>query len=170
MKNKGRKKEEIRKSYGFIFLAFVVVIYFILFILSRENVYKSLKVSGNILVNLIPVLLVVVLFLGIANYFFKPKAVSRYLGKESGIKGWFIAAFAGILSHGPIYIWYPLLKEFRQKGMRTGLIAVFLYNRAIKIPLLPLLFYYFGAAFAVLLLMWIIIASLAQGKIIEIIE
>lgn len=170
MKKRSREKKETRKWYGFIFLAFVVVVYFILFSLNRENVYRCLRVSGNILVNLIPVLLVVILFMGIANYIFKPKAVSRYLGKESGIKGWFIAAFAGILSHGPIYIWYPLLKEFRQKGMRTGLIGVFLYNRAIKIPLLPLLIYYFGTAFAILLLMWMFIASLAEGKALEIID
>jgi uncharacterized membrane protein YraQ (UPF0718 family) len=170
VKNKNREKKKTRKSYGIIFLAFVVVVYFILFTLNRENVYRSLRVSGNILVNLIPVLLLVILFIGIANYFFKPKAVSKYLGKESGIKGWFVAALAGILSHGPIYVWYPLLKEFRQKGMRTGLIGVFLYNRAIKIPLLPLLIYYFGTAFTILLLMWMIIASLAEGKIIEIID
>jgi hypothetical protein len=54
--------------------------------------------------------------------------------------------------------------------MRTGLIGVFLYNRAIKIPLLPLLIYYFGTAFTILLLMWMIIASLVEGKIIEIID
>lgn len=156
--------------YGFVFLAFVVFVYLILFILSRENIYRSLRVSGNILVNLIPVLIVVILLTGIASYFFKPKAVSRYLGKESGIRGWFIAALAGILSHGPIYIWYPLLKEFRQKGMRTGLLGVFLYNRAIKIPLLPLLIYYFGTEFTLLLIMWMIAASVAEGKALEIME
>jgi uncharacterized membrane protein YraQ (UPF0718 family) len=159
-----------RGWYGLIFLGFVVVVYFIMFILNPENVVKSLRVSGTILLNLIPVLIIVIFFMGITNYFFKPKAVSKYLGKESGFKGWLIAVLAGMLSHGPIYIWYPLLKEFRQKGMRTGLLAVFLYNRAIKIFLLPLLIYYFGAEFSILLLMWLIIASLAEGKIIEILE
>jgi uncharacterized membrane protein YraQ (UPF0718 family) len=170
MKERNRQKKEKRGWYGFLFLACVVLVYLILFILNRENVYRSLRVSGNILVNLIPVLIVVILFMGIANYFFKPKSVSRYLGKESGIKGWLIAALAGILSHGPIYVWYPLLKEFRQKGMRSGLVGVFLYNRAVKIPLLPLLIYYFGTAFTILLLMWMIIASAAEGKALEIIE
>jgi uncharacterized membrane protein YraQ (UPF0718 family) len=170
MKDKSREKNKKNRLYGFIFLAFVFVVYVILFVLDSEDAYKSLKVSGNILAKLIPVLLMVILFMGIANYFFKPKAVSRYLGKESGIRGWFIAILAGILSHGPIYIWYPVLKEFRHKGMRTGLIGVFLYNRAIKIPLLPLLVYYFGAAFALLLSMWTIVASLVEGKILELLE
>ncbi|MEA2074619.1 MAG: hypothetical protein U9O85_02630 [Euryarchaeota archaeon] len=80
--------------------------------------------------------------------------MAKYAGEGSGIKGWFLAISAGIISHGPIYIWYPLLKELRDRGMRSGLIAAFMYSRAIKIPLLP----------------YIVIASLAVGEIIEIIE
>lgn len=169
MKQRNSKKEGERKWYGFIFLASVAVVYIILFFLNPENVERSLRTSGNILVNLIPVLTVVILFMGIINYFFKSAAVTRYLGRESGIKGWLIAAFAGILSHGPVYIWYPLLKEFHQKGMRPALMGVFLYNRAIKIPLLPLLIYYFGIEFSTLLLIWMVIASLVEGKILEIV-
>jgi len=52
------------------------------------------------------------------------------------------------------------------------LIAAFLYSRAIniKIPLLPLMVYYFGALFVVVLLPYIVIASIVVGGIIEIIE
>ncbi len=55
--------------------------------------------------------------------------------------------------------------------MRSGLIAAFLYSRAIniKIPLLPLMVYYFGALFVVVLLPYIVIASLVVGEIIELI-
>ena len=59
------------------------------------------------------------------------------------------------------------LKQLQEQGMRTGLIAVFLYNRAIKIPLLPLMVYYFGLKFVIVLLFYMIIASLVEGKIIE---
>ena len=100
-----------------------------------------------------------------------PKTVSKYVGKGSGIKGWFLAISTGILSHGPIYVWYPLLKDLRDRGMRSGLIAAFLYCRAIniKIPLLPLMVYYFGVLFVVVLLPYIVIASIVEGEIIEII-
>jgi hypothetical protein len=62
------------------------------------------------------------------------------------------------------------LKELRDEGMRSGLVAVFLYNRAIKLPLLPLLLYYFGTVFVVVLLIYLIIASIVEGEIIEMIE
>ena len=54
--------------------------------------------------------------------------------------------------------------------MRTGLVAVFLYNRAIKIPLLPIMIYYFGIFFVIILCIFMVVASIFQGKIIEIIE
>ena len=145
-----------------------MVLYIVLYILNPDKTFISLRISGNILVRLIPLLIVVILFMGITNHFFKSKAISKHLGKESGSKGWFIAALAGILSHGPIYIWYPLLKEFHQKGMRPALMGVFLYNRAIKIPLLPLLVYYFGIEFAIILMIWMIMASFAEGRLLEI--
>jgi len=54
--------------------------------------------------------------------------------------------------------------------MRRGLIAAFLYSRAIKIPLLPLMIYYFWTLFVVVLLPYIVIASIVEGEIIELIE
>ena len=157
-------------NYSFYFLVAVIFLYFLLFFFNSEKAYNALKVSGNIFIQIIPVLLLVILLMAFINYFLYPKAVAKYAGKGSGIKGWFLAISAGIISHGPIYVWYPLLKELRDQGMRSGLIAAFLYSRAIKIPLLPLMVYYFGALFVVVLLPYIVIASLIEGEIIELIE
>ena len=159
-------------SYSVYFLALVISIYIILFFLKPDGIQKSLWVSGNLLIHIIPILLVVIFFMGIMDYFINlnPKAVSKYVGKRSGIKGWILAILMGILSHGPIYVWYPLLKELREHGMRSGLIAAFIYNRSIKIPLLPLMIYYFGTIYVALLSIFIVIGSIISGKIIELID
>ena len=164
------RKRKWSKYYSFYFLVAVISLYLILFFFYPERIYSALKVSGDILIRIIPVLLLVIFFMALVNYFLHPKTVAKYAGKGSGIKGWLLAISAGIISHGPIYVWYPLLKELRDQGMRSGLIAAFLYSRAIKIPLLPLMVYYFGALFVVVLLPYIVIASLIEGEIIEIIE
>jgi uncharacterized membrane protein YraQ (UPF0718 family) len=166
----GEKKRKWDKHYEFYFLCSVMILYFILFFLDHKSMYNALKVSGNIFIQIIPVLLLVILFMALINYLLHPKTVAKYVGKESGIKGWFLAIATGIISHGPIYIWYPLLKELREQGMRSGLIAAFLYCRAIKIPLLPLMVYYFGLLFVSVLLLYMVIASLVEGVIIELIE
>jgi uncharacterized membrane protein YraQ (UPF0718 family) len=166
----GEKKRKWDKHYDSYFLVAVIFLYFLLFFFNPEGIYNSLKVSGNIFIQIIPVLLLVILFMALIDYLLQPKTVMKYVGKGSGLKGWFLAISAGIISHGPIYVWYPLLKELRDQGMRSGLIAAFLYSRAIKIPLLPLLVYYFGALFVVVLLPYIVIASLIEGEIIELLE
>ena len=168
MKTKEIKKK--KKGANLYFLGFVIILYIIFICFNPRNTYNSLKVSRDIFVKLVPALFLVLLLMSLINYFLKPKTISKYLGKGSGIKGWFLAISTGILSHGPIYVWYPPLKELHKEGMRPGLAAVFLYNRAIKIPLLPLLIYYFGIEFTTVLLVWMVMVSLIEGKIIEIMD
>jgi len=168
---KGQKKDRNKNLYyGFSFLVIVIILYLVLSFFNSEKIYRSLQASLDIIIQILPILGLVIFLIGIVNYFLKPKMVSKYLGGESGVKGWFIAIFMGILSHGPIYVWYPLLKDLRDQGMRAGLVAAFLYNRAIKIPLLPVMIFYFGISFVVILSIYMTIASIIEGKIIEIIE
>ena len=44
-------------------------------------------------------------------YFYHPDKIF------ASLKGWSIALFGGILSHGPGYIWYLMLQELREKGV-----------------------------------------------------
>ena len=163
-KNKKRKKD---KNYGFYFLGSVILLYLILFLFKPDGIQASLKASANLIIKIIPILVLVIIFMGVVNFFVSPKVISKYVGKGSKFRGWFIAIFMGIVSHGPIYAWFPLLKQLKSRGMRSGLVAVFLYNRAIKIPLLPLMVHYFGLKYVLILLIYMIIASVIEGKIIE---
>jgi len=169
--NKGEgEKRKWDTHYDLYFLVSVIFLYLLLFFFDPESAYNALKVTGNIFIQIIPILLFVIIFMALIDYFLLPKTVAKYVGKGSGVKGWFLAISAGIISQGPIYIWYPLLKDLRDQGMRSGLIAAFLYSRAIKIPLLPLMVYYFGLLFVIVLLPYVVIASLIVGQIIELIE
>ncbi|MCK4689028.1 MAG: permease [Candidatus Marinimicrobia bacterium] len=149
------------------FLGVVILLYFLLFIFYPDKIEKSLIISGKLLVQLVPIFLLIIFFMGVINYFVNFNQIKKYVGKKSGLKGWLIVMVAGILSHGPIYMWYPLLKDLQKKGVRNGLIATFLYNRAIKPALLPLMILYFGIIYVIILTIVMIIASIFQGIIIE---
>lgn len=166
------KKDSKKKQtyYGIFFLGFIIFLYIILFLFDSGGIQRSFKASGNVLMKIVPILLFVIFFMGMINYYVNPKTISNYLGRRAGIKGWFVAIATGVLSHGPVYAWYPLLKDLQNQEMKSSLIAVFLYSRAIKIPLLPLVIYYFGILFVVILTCYVIIASIVEGKIIELIE
>jgi len=163
-----KKKESQRsKKVDYSFLGSVVVLYLILTLVNLQQTQKALLISARLFLNILPAFVLVILFMAALNYFLNPQKVKKLLGKESGLKGWLIAMALGIVSHGSIYAWYPLLRDLREHGMREGLIAVFIYNRAIKIPFIPVLVYYFGLKFFIVLLIYMLIASVVEGILIE---
>lgn len=94
----------------------ILAVYGILFVTIPDKALLAAKSSGNIFLNmLIPLSLVFVLML-LINLFLKPARVAKFLGKGSGVKGITLSAAASIISTGPIYAWYPLLKDLREKG------------------------------------------------------
>ncbi len=101
------------------------------------------------------------------NLCLKPAHIVGFLGKGSSSRGIILSAAAGIISMGPIYAWYPLLKELRKKGAANSLIAVFLGNRAVKPFLLPVMISYFGWMYVALLTLFTVSSSLAAGYLVN---
>jgi uncharacterized membrane protein YraQ (UPF0718 family) len=106
----------------------------------------------------------VIVFTGLLNYWLRPAWIKRHLG-SGGWRGWFWSLLAGVISHGPMYAWYPLLTDLRRHGMHDGLITCFFFARAIKVPLLPLMVDYFGWRFTITLSLYILLGSLVQGAL-----
>lgn len=152
---------------GWIFLTVVLVIYGVTALLDYDLALRAITVFLQLLDKVYPVLILVFLLIFIIDLLLNPKRVEKYLGRRSGIMGWLTAIVVGILSTGPVYAWYAVLHDLRNKGMRTSLISVVLYNRAIKLPLLPLLVHYFGLAYTVVLAFYLIGFSIIGGIILE---
>jgi len=170
MKAKREKMSTTKKSglRNLIFPGCVLVMYGIIFVISPARATVALKSSMGILLNLLFPLSLVFTLMVLMNLFLKPAHIIRFLGKESGGKGIILSAAAGIISMGPIYAWYPLLRELRQKGATNSLIAVFLGNRAVKPFLLPIMISYFGWMYVALLTLFTIASSLAVGYLVNI--
>lgn len=156
------------KKVGFKwwFLIAVILIYIILAFIRFDIFTSSLSYFLNLLAKIIPIFIVIFLLMAFAQYKNIQKVLVRHL-TDRGIKKWLYAIIAGILSMGPIYMWYPLLADLKSHGLSEGLIATFLYNRAIKIPLLPLAIFYFNLEFVVILSVVMIVVSVLQGFLIN---
>lgn len=163
------RPQDSRAKYpwGWLFLASVVALYVLLFSLDPETAKNALSSFGALLSRILPILAVVFGLMLLFNLFADPKWIGRYVGKRSGLQGWIVAIAAGIFSLGPIYPWYLLLGDLKLKGMRSSLVAVFLYSRAIKLPLVPLMVHYFGLAFTATLLTYILVFAVLNGLLIE---
>jgi len=146
-----------------LFPALVLVAYGILFAIMPEKASMGLKSSGNIIVNmLVPLSLVFILML-VLNLFLKPAQIVKFFGRGAGIKGVILSAAAGIISTGPIYAWYPLLKDLREKGAANSFLAIFLGNRAVKPFLLPIMISYFGWIYVLILTVFTVLGSIVVG-------
>ena len=146
-----------------VFPATVVFIYGLLFIIMPDKATMAIRSSGRVLLNItIPLGLVFILMLAL-NLLLKPAHITKFLGKEAGIKGILLSVTAGIISAGPIYAWYPMLKALREKGADSSFIAIFLGNRAVKPFLLPIMILYFGWIYALILTVFTIFESLVTG-------
>lgn len=152
---------------GVIFLLVVVCLYALAFLVNADLVLNALSFSTKLIERLVPVLLLVFTLMFISNLFIKPDWVRANVGRDSGLRGWVIAVVGGILSVGPIYAWYALLRDLQAKGMRTALVAVFLYNRGVKLPLLPLMIHYFGITYTLVLATYMTLFSLLSGNFVE---
>ena len=154
-------KRQINRAI--FFLGIVLILYGLLLIIIPEKAVVALKSSSHVFLRIcIPLCLVFILML-VLNLYLMPADIARVLGKGSGVKGKFISASAGIISVGPIYAWYPLLKNLKEKGAANDLIAIFLNNRAIKPFLLPVMISYFGWLYVLILTIFTVLGSLFVG-------
>ena len=159
------KNLEIENNW--LFLLIMIIIYATLSITNTTILNSSLSFFTITLYQIIPTLIIIFSLIFVFNLILDTKNIVKWLGHLNKKRGWAISIFAGILSHGPIYMWYPLLSDLKEKGMRSGLIATFLYNRAIKIPLLPIMIYYFSLKFTILLTFFMILFSIINGILID---
>jgi uncharacterized membrane protein YraQ (UPF0718 family) len=153
-----------------LFLILVLFIYLIVAFFDFNFIKQALVNSSLIFYKILPILLLVFLVLIFINRFLDTEKIKKHLGEEAGVKGWLWAILLGILISGPPYVLYPLLGELKKKGMTNSLIAVFLYNRNVKIPFIPALIYYFGLGYTIVLSLYIIFFSVLNGLLIGLIS
>ena len=159
-----QKSKNIKSLRGVaLFPVLVLATYGIIFAILPDKALLALRSSGTVFLKLLQPLACVFIVMLVLNLFVKPAQIARFLGKGAGVKGIIFSVVAGIISMGPVYAWYPLLKEVREKGAGDGPIAIFLYNRAVKPFLLPVMIAYFGWAYVGILTILTVSVSIAVG-------
>lgn len=150
------------------FLVGVFTLYIILFSISSARVVTALKMSGSIMLQIAIPLLIAFITMVVLNLFSGHEKISRFFGRRQRIKGIAFSSLAGILSMGPVYAWYPLLKGLREKNISDFHLANFLSNRAIKPFLFPVMVFYFGWIYTLILNVLLLMCSLLTAKIVSI--
>ena len=158
-----RSKGGNRTKRAWLFPATVLHVYGLLYLLSPTKTVLALESCAKVGLSLVIPLAFVIVVMFLLNLLVRPSHVSGLLGKRAGAKAIVLSLVAGIISAGPIYAWYPLLKDLKEQGAADGPIAVFLYNRAVKPFLLPVMIGYFGWQYVLVLTFLMILGSILLG-------
>lgn len=101
----------------------------------------------NMLLPFINILILVSLVI----YFISPDVISRYLGAESGVTGFAIAAVVGSITLIPGFISYPIAAGLIQQGASYAVVATFMTTlMMVGVVTLPLEIKYFGRRAAII--------------------
>ena len=153
-------------SFSYWFLIVSAIAYIPLFFIKKDMFFSAVSMFWNIIVKIAPVFVLIFVLMALTEYFVPPQFILAHLSGKK-VRAWLFTVVGGILSTGPIYMWYPFLADMRKKGVSYGMIACFLYNRAVKIPLIPIAILYFGLEYIAVLTSVMIAVSLLQGIIID---
>ncbi len=90
-----------------------------------QHLFSGLIYGGKMLVNLFPLLLLAFVSAGLISVLSSEVVVSRWLGKESGLKGIMLGGVAGALVPGGPFIFFPLAATFLVSGAEIGTVISF---------------------------------------------
>lgn len=161
-------KENKKKLSGTRKFLITVAVLFLLILWSDYTLALSAIIGAlKMFFRIVPILVFVFVLNLVINKYVDIDILKKHLGDDSGWKGYFYAIAAGILIGGPPYILFPMLGDFKKGGARGALLATFLFNRNVKIPFIPVLIFYFGLTYTILLTIFLILFSVLNGIVVE---
>ena len=151
-----------------VFLGFISSVAIILLSIFPEKQGDVIAVSLEFFVEMILILPAVMVLMGLFAVFVPKDLVVRYLGRESGLRGIFIAILMGALPTGPLYIAFPIASALLKKGARVSNIVVFLTAwSCIKLPQELVELEFLGFRFMLARLVLTVIFAIFMGLAIE---
>ena len=164
------KPEQKSGFQGLKFFGFVVALYIILYLFNNDKTLEALHYFIKNTLSVLPVFLFVILLTAVINYYFPKQRIAKMLQGKSKFRTYSVSLLAGIISHGPVFVWFPLLKNLREKGLQDGALVTFLYGRSIKLTLLPVMIGFFGQLFTLIFMGYIAVAAILQGLLFEFVK
>lgn len=86
----------------------------------------GLKAAGNILIQVLPLLLFVFIIAGVIQYILPVETVAKWVGAESGMRGIFIGTLAGGITPGGPMVSMPIAAGLMQAGAGLGTMVAFM--------------------------------------------
>jgi uncharacterized membrane protein YraQ (UPF0718 family) len=149
------------------FLISVCVLYAGAAFVDYSYTIKALATTAVIFYKIIPLLLFIFVLNVAVNKYLKIEFLNKHIGQKSRAVQALYAVGLGIIVSGAPYMLYPMLGDLKKKGLGDDFLATMLFNVNVKIPFIPVIIYYFGLSYTVVLSILIITFSVLNGYLVK---
>jgi len=150
-----------------MFFSFAMILFLLIFIFDFSKFTIIIDYFFKIFAKILWPFFFVYLLIFFFNFFQLDFGFKKFIWSWSYFKRNVFSMFLGIISSGPIYLWYWLLKKFKDSGLSLWHIATFSYARAIKLPLLPIMISYFWIKYSLIFIFVLLFQSFFQWFILD---
>lgn len=110
-----------------------------------------MMVAIKSLLKMLPILLIIIIFIGLLLGLVPPKKISEFIGEQAGWSGFFLIALVGAIMHIPSLLSFPLAASLLRNGAAVGVVVVFITTLTmIGVVTLPLEIQTMGKKFTLL--------------------
>ena len=127
----------IKKAKDNIFLIVVAAAYILMFIIKPDMGVISIKNSFYYIKEMLMIMPVIFVLTALLDTWIAKEKITKYLGKQSKVKGIILSFVLGSISAGPIYAAFPMCVMLHKKGASVRNLVIILSSWAvIKVPML----------------------------------
>ena len=109
-----------------IMLVAMVALGVVAFLKGKPVLFSGIGSGFKLFLEILPMLFFALILAGLVQVLLPREAISRWVGKESGLKGIFIGCLAGSLIPGGPYTSFPIVAGIVKSGASIGTIVAFI--------------------------------------------
>lgn len=157
-------------SNAIIFISLSVFLSGLSFLLDRKKTVAGFKRGWKMFKNGMSTFLNILILVSVVLYFVPPSVISRFLGSDSGVLGFAIAAIVGSITLIPGFISYPIAAGLIAQGASYAVVATFMTTlMMVGVVTLPLEIKYLGRKVAILRNSLNFVAAIVIGMVVGLI-
>lgn len=103
-----------------------VALLFVGYLRGERQHISGLKAALSMVIEILPLLIAAFVVAGMTRVLLPRKALSEWIGAESGMRGLLIGTVAGAFIHGGPYVSVPLAAGFLRAGASVGTVIAFI--------------------------------------------
>jgi uncharacterized membrane protein YraQ (UPF0718 family) len=138
-------------SNAIVFISLSLVLSIVSFAVDRKKTLAGFKRGWNMFKNILLPFLSILIIVAVVLYLIPPDVISHYLGANSGMLGFSIAAVVGSITLIPGFISYPIAAGLIEQGASYAVVATFMTTlMMVGVITLPLEMKYLGQRAAIM--------------------